>query len=75
MSKDPEFDKMRQKTLTDVYDVGVGEETTELLRQIPDVHPETLEYGIRLQRKFGIIAKQGHVAFRRRHFCKSERLG
>jgi tripartite-type tricarboxylate transporter receptor subunit TctC len=57
MAKDPQFDKLMKRMVTEVYDVGTGEETAELLREVLDVPQDVLDYGIDLQRKFGIIAK------------------
>ena len=57
MSGDPIFDKMVKKMVSDVYDVNVGAETTAILKEVLDVPQEALDYGIRLQKKFGIIAK------------------
>ncbi|MDZ4247235.1 MAG: tripartite tricarboxylate transporter substrate-binding protein [Dehalococcoidia bacterium] len=57
MSRDPEFDQLVKKMVSDVYEVGIGKETDELLNLVLDVPPQALGYGGELQRKFGIVSK------------------
>lgn len=56
MAKDPKFDQLVKKMVSAVYEVNVGAETTNILRNILDVPKEVLEYSRGLQRKFGIIS-------------------
>lgn len=57
MSEDAKFDEVVRKTVGFPYDVGVGMETQDVVKQLMATPPEATEYGINLQRKFGIIAK------------------
>lgn len=57
MARDPQFDEIIKKMVTETYDVGLGNETDSLLRQVLDVPPEAINYTRDLQIKFGIIAK------------------
>ncbi len=56
VSKDPKFDEMVKRMVSEIYDVGIGEETTNLLKEVLTVPPEALDYGRNLQTKFGLIA-------------------
>ncbi len=51
MAKDPQFDQMMRKTVSDVYEVGIGKETEDVVKQILGTPPEALTYGIEMQRK------------------------
>ncbi len=55
MAKDPQFDQMAKKVISDVYDVGSGKDVEALVKSILDTPPEALSYFLDLQRKFGII--------------------
>ncbi|MDP2646104.1 MAG: tripartite tricarboxylate transporter substrate-binding protein [Desulfobacterales bacterium] len=57
MSADPKFDSLVKRMVSEVYQVSVGTETTQLLQNVLDVPKEALDYGRSLQRKFGIIPK------------------
>lgn len=57
MAKGPKFDKLIRRMVTDVYVVNTGEDSKQLLRNVLDVTPETLEYGKKLQKKFKIVAQ------------------
>ncbi len=56
-AKDPQFDDMVKKMVSDMYDVGIGNETDSLMKQVIDAPPEALEYAKNLQIKFGIISR------------------
>jgi tripartite-type tricarboxylate transporter receptor subunit TctC len=57
MSKDPEFDQMMKKQVSESYTICVGQETTDIINQLVSVSPEALDYMKEMQRKAGIIAK------------------
>jgi hypothetical protein len=46
---------MVTKMVSDVYDVSIGGETTEILRNVLDAPHAVLDYRIELNKKFGII--------------------
>ncbi|MDP2643538.1 MAG: tripartite tricarboxylate transporter substrate-binding protein [Desulfobacterales bacterium] len=54
MAKDPQFDTFVKRMLSEVYDVGVGRETVQLLKMVLDVPQEAKDYSKTLQHKFGI---------------------
>ena len=56
MSKDPQFDAKVKSMISEVYDVGIGQETSDLLKDALAVSPEILDYTRSLQIKFGLIA-------------------
>ncbi|GEM_PF-401721 len=54
---DPQFDAMVKKMgVAEVYTVGIGKEVETTVKEILASRPEALDYGVELQRKFGIIA-------------------
>ncbi len=57
MSKDPQFDDMMKKLISDVYDVNIGDETDLLMKQVLEAPPEATEYARGLQKNFDIISK------------------
>ncbi|MBI4331779.1 MAG: hypothetical protein HY673_10910 [Chloroflexi bacterium] len=57
MAKDPQFDEIVKKTVSDVYEVGIGKDVELMLKQIVEAPPEALNYSRQLQQKFGILAK------------------
>lgn len=57
MAKDAQFDAMIKKTVSDVYEVGIGKEVETMIKQIVEAPPEALNYSRELQQKFGIIAR------------------
>jgi tripartite-type tricarboxylate transporter receptor subunit TctC len=56
ITKDPEFDERVKRMISDVYEVGIGQETTDALKEVLKAPPEALDFGRNLQIKFGIIA-------------------
>lgn len=57
MAADPQFDTMVKKMgVAEVYTVGIGKEVETTVKEILASRPEALDYGVDLQRKFGIIA-------------------
>ena len=56
MAKDPKFDGLVKKMVSEAYDVGVGEETGSLLKEVLNVPPAALDFGRDLQEKYGLIA-------------------
>ena len=56
MTKDPKFDERVNRLVSNVYEVGVGKETGDLLKEVLAAPPEAIEYGRKLQIKFGLIA-------------------
>jgi len=58
VAKDPQFDERVKRMVSDVYEVGVGQETTDILKAGLLVPPAALEYAKNLQRKYGIIAEK-----------------
>ncbi len=57
MVKDPQFDSMTKKTVSDVYDVLVGQDVDALLKEVLEAPPEAVNYGQELAAKFGLIRK------------------
>jgi hypothetical protein len=57
MSKDPQFDQMVRKQVSEVYKVGIGAETDKILKEVLSAPPEALEYNKKLQIKAGVTAK------------------
>ena len=55
-SKDPKFDQLVKRLVSEVYEVGVGQETADTINEVLAAPPAALEYGVSLQRKFGVIA-------------------
>ena len=58
MSKDPKFDQLVKRMVTEVYDVGVGQDTADTIKEVLSAPPAALDYGRGLQEKFGILAKK-----------------
>ncbi len=56
IAKDPQFDERVKRMVSDVYEVGVGQETTDILKEILTVPPAALDFGRNLQMKFGLVA-------------------
>ncbi len=56
-SKDPEFDSMVKKLISEVYSVSVGKETDELVKRVIIIPPEAFGYITELQNKSGILSK------------------
>ena len=56
VAKDPEFDQRVKRMVSEIYDVGVGQETADILKEVLTVPPEALDYGRNLQTKYGVIA-------------------
>lgn len=54
MGKDPEFDTLVKKMVTDVYVVSVGQDTADLVRNALDVPKESLDYIAVLLKKYGL---------------------
>ncbi len=54
MSKDPEFDTLVKRMVTDVYVVSVGQDTADLVRHALDVNKESLDYIAMLLKKYGL---------------------
>ncbi len=57
MTKDPKFDEMVRKMMGEPYDVGIGKDTENVVTEVLSTSPEALEYGVNLQRKFGLISR------------------
>lgn len=57
MSKDPGFDSIVKKQVNEVYDIGIGKEVDDLMKEVLTAPPEALEYGRSLQKKFGVVSK------------------
>ncbi len=57
MARDPGFDAMVRKTVSEVYEVNIGKEVDGVIKAILDVPPEAIKYGQDLQIKHGIISK------------------
>jgi len=55
-TQDPQFGEKIRKMVSEVYEVGVGQETTDLLMAALAAPSEAIDYGRGLQAKFGIIA-------------------
>jgi tripartite-type tricarboxylate transporter receptor subunit TctC len=55
MAKDPQFDERVKRMVSNVYEVGVGKETGDLLKEVLGAPLEAVEYGRKLQIKFGLI--------------------
>ncbi|MDZ4245572.1 MAG: hypothetical protein U1D67_00460 [Dehalococcoidia bacterium] len=55
MAKDTKFDELMRKIVSEAYDVGIGKETDNNMKEILDAPEEALEYGRNLQKKFDII--------------------
>ena len=56
ITKDPQFDEKVKRMISDVYEVGIGQETTDILKEVLTAPPAALDYARNLQIKFGIIA-------------------
>lgn len=56
MSRDPKFDQMVKKMVSETYDVGVGKETVDLVNEVMSSPEPAHDFGRNLQIKFGIIA-------------------
>lgn len=54
MNADPKFHELLGKVFGEVYDVSVGKETEELMKESLDVPREAIDYVESLTRKFGI---------------------
>ncbi|MDP2643893.1 MAG: hypothetical protein Q8P24_03050 [Desulfobacterales bacterium] len=57
MGEDPKFDALITKMVTPVYDVVSGTDTRDVLDQVLGAPKEAIDYGISLQKKFGLIAQ------------------
>lgn len=55
MVKDPKYDSMVKKMISEVYSVSIGKDSTALLMDILAAPPEAIEYSKKLQIKFGIL--------------------
>ncbi|MDZ4245575.1 MAG: hypothetical protein U1D67_00475, partial [Dehalococcoidia bacterium] len=53
VSKDLKFDEMVTKTMGKPYDVGVGNETENIAKELMATPKEALDYGVNLQNKLG----------------------
>jgi len=58
MAQDPQFDDQVKRMVSTVYEVGVGKETSDLLKEVLAAPPEAIEYGRNLQIKFGLIGEK-----------------
>ncbi|MDP2719667.1 MAG: tripartite tricarboxylate transporter substrate-binding protein [Dehalococcoidia bacterium] len=56
MTRDPTFVANVKKTVSEVYDVGIGKETEEMMANILDAPLEAIEYSKSLQKKYKIIS-------------------
>ncbi|MBI4329650.1 MAG: hypothetical protein HY673_00030 [Chloroflexi bacterium] len=54
-AKDPVFDEKVKRMVSEVYDVGIGDETDSLVRELINTPPAAMEYAVQLQKKFGIV--------------------
>ncbi len=57
MAKDPDFDSVTRKTVSEVYSVSIGKEIDSLMRDVLTAPPEAVQYGKDLQIKTGIISR------------------
>ncbi len=55
--RDPEYNVMLKKLVSEVYDIGVGKETDDLMKQVLDVPQEAITYTHDMQVRFGILSK------------------
>ncbi len=55
MSADPKFDEMVNKTITPVYSITYGEDIVPMVKELLDSPPESVDYPLQLQKKFGIL--------------------
>ena len=56
-SKDAQFDDMMKKSVNEVYDIGVGQETWEIMNLVLNASPEIVAYTKTLQEKAGLMVK------------------
>jgi tripartite-type tricarboxylate transporter receptor subunit TctC len=56
MVKDPQFDERVKRMVSEVYDVGVGQEVADILKESLNVPLAALDFGRNLQIKFGLVA-------------------
>ncbi len=57
MAKDQQFDEMMKKTVTDVYEIGIGKETEATLKEVLSASPEAQAFTKQLLLKNGLAAK------------------
>ncbi|MBI4334915.1 MAG: hypothetical protein HY673_26975 [Chloroflexi bacterium] len=55
LEKEPEFDKQIKKMVSEVYDIGAGKQTADLVKDILAAPPEALDYSKSLQKKYGLV--------------------
>lgn len=55
--QDPQYNDMITKLVAETYDIGVGKETDDMMKQVLAAPPEAIAYTRDLQIKFGIISK------------------
>ncbi len=58
MGQDPKFDELMRKMVSETYDVGVGQETVDLVNEVLSSPPAALDFGRNLQVKYGVLAKK-----------------
>ncbi len=57
MSKDAKFDEMVKKMVGEPYDVGIGKDTGNVVKELVNTPQDALQYGIELQKKYGLIGR------------------
>ncbi len=57
MAKDPEFDAMVKKSISEVYEIGIGKDTDAVTKQILETSPDSIDYINVLKLKNNIIAR------------------
>lgn len=55
MAPDPRFDDMVKKTVTPIYTLSYGDDTAAIVKELLDSPPESIDYPLQLQKKFGIV--------------------
>ncbi len=57
VTADPEYHKIITKTISEAYDMSLGKETTNIVKEVMAFPKEALDYGQQLRVKFDIVKK------------------